>query len=85
MAIQALKIRWGYLNKAAPIKSYHKKIFKSRTLAKRTQKTKKVYEKAKAKYPERWNSRSVRNWDREEKVYLNYLQKDRESGMKKVS
>jgi transposase InsO family protein len=36
-----------------------------------------VYTKAKLKNPERWNSRKRRNWDREEKVYLNHLQKNK--------
>lgn len=45
---------------------------------------KEIYEKAKIQYPERWTNRSVRNWEREEKVYLNYLHKDKKSVMKKV-
>ncbi len=44
-----------------------------------------VYLKAKAKNPERWSSRSIRNWDREENVYLNYLQKGRDAAIKNVS
>lgn len=44
-----------------------------------------VYEKAKAENPERWSNRAVRNWDREEKVYLNCLQKDKKTDMKKAS
>lgn len=39
---------------------------------------KEVYRSAKLKNPGRWNSRSTRDWEREEKVYLNYLQKKRE-------
>jgi putative transposase len=39
---------------------------------------KKVYRAAKLKNPERWNNRKTRNWEREEKVYLNYLQKKRD-------
>lgn len=45
----------------------------------------KIYLEAKAKNPSRWNNRTVRNWEREQKVYLNYLQKERSSGMKKAS
>jgi putative transposase len=37
-----------------------------------------VYEEAKLKNSERWNNRKVRNWDREEKVYLNHLQKNKD-------
>jgi transposase InsO family protein len=40
-----------------------------------------VYKKAKARNPERWSNRKTRNWDREEKVYLNHLQKDRDIDM----
>ena len=36
---------------------------------------KRVYEEAKNKNPNRW-SRATRNWDRVEKVLLNYLQKE---------
>ena len=39
---------------------------------------KKVYELAKQKFPERWSNRKTRNWDRDEKVYLNYLQKNKD-------
>ena len=46
-------------------------------LKKRTE----VYEQAKAKNPERWSNRKTRNWEREEKVYLNHLQKKREVDM----
>lgn len=48
-------------------------------------KRKEVYLKAKAKNPERWSNRSVRNWDWEEKVYLNDLQKDRDADIKNAS
>ena len=34
-------------------------------------KRKQVYEGAKAQYPERWNNRATRNWDRIESVSLN--------------
>lgn len=44
-----------------------------------------VYLKAKAKKPERWSNNRIRNWDREEKVYLNYLQKGRDTGIKNMS
>ena len=37
---------------------------------------KKVYEEAKAKNPNRW-SRSTRNWNQIEKVFLNYLQEEK--------
>jgi putative transposase len=42
------------------------------------EKRKMVYELAKKKFPERWNNRKIRNWDRDEKVYLNYLQKNKD-------
>lgn len=51
--------------------------FDKEILAKR----KKVYNAAKLKNPERWNNRKTRNWNREEKVYLNYLQEKREIDM----
>lgn len=44
-----------------------------------------VYEQAKMKHPERWGGRKTRNWDREEKVYLNHLQKNRDVDIKNVS
>lgn len=37
---------------------------------------KKVYEKAKSKNPNRW-SKNTRNWDKVEKVFLNYLQEEK--------
>jgi transposase InsO family protein len=46
---------------------------------------KEVYEVAKNKNPERWNNRNTRNWDREEKVYLNYLQKSKEVAINMAS
>jgi len=49
------------------------------------EKRKKVYEKAKLIYPERWNNRKTRNWDREEKVYLNHLQKNKDVDIKTAS
>ncbi len=45
---------------------------------------KKIYEKAKAKNPNRWPSKA-RNWDHIKKVYLNYLQKKKENDMKMAS
>ena len=42
---------------------------------------KEVYRAAKQKNPERWSNRETRNWEREEKVYLNYLQKKRDIDM----
>jgi putative transposase len=42
---------------------------------------KEVYEQAKMKNPGRWSNRKTRNWDREEKVYLNHLQKKRDIDM----
>jgi len=45
------------------------------------EKRKEVYRKAKIKNPERWSSRKTRNWEREEKVYLNHLQKKRDADM----
>jgi putative transposase len=44
-------------------------------------KRKEVYEEAKLRYPSRWSNRKTRNWEREEKVYLNDLQKKREVDM----
>ena len=37
-----------------------------------------VYELAKLEFPERWNNRKTRNWNRKEKVYLNHLQKNKD-------
>jgi putative transposase len=48
-------------------------------------KRKKVYENAKLKNPERWSNRKTRNWDREEKVYLNHLQEKRDVDIKMAS
>lgn len=45
---------------------------------------KKVYEEAKTRNPNRW-SRDTRNWDKIEKVYLNYLQEDKNLDMKIAS
>lgn len=44
-----------------------------------------VYLKAKEKNPERWSNGKIRNWDREEKVFLNYLQIKNEVDMKIAS
>lgn len=49
------------------------------------EKRKEVYLKAKEKNPERWNSKSIRNWEREEKVYLNYLQNNKDIDTENVS
>ena len=46
---------------------------------------KEVYLKAKKKNPLRWNSKNIRNWDREEKVYLNHLQKSKDTAIKVAS
>jgi len=46
---------------------------------------KNVYLKAKEKNPLRWNNKSIRNWDREEKVYLNHLQRTKDVDIKIVS
>lgn len=48
-------------------------------------KRKETYEGAKAKNPIRWNNRKIRNWEREEKVYLNYLQKNKNADIRKAS
>lgn len=47
-------------------------------------KRKKVYDEAKRKNPNRWSS-ETRNWKREEKVYLNYLQRKKEGAIKIAS
>lgn len=39
---------------------------------------KKIYELAKIKYPERWSNRKIRNWNREKRVFLNHLQKNKD-------
>ena len=44
-----------------------------------------VYLKAKEKYPERWGTRSVKNFDYIEEVYLNHLQKEICNDIKMVS
>jgi len=41
-------------------------------------KRKTVYAEAKLKFPERWGNRKIRNWNWEEKVYLNHLQKNKD-------
>ena len=48
------------------------------------EKRKKVYEEAKLKNPNRW-AKEIRNWDKIEKVYLNYLQEDKEIDIKIAS
>ncbi len=53
--------------------------------AKILNKRKEVYLKAKETSPLRWNSKKIRNWDREEKVYLNYLQKRKDIDIKIAS
>jgi transposase InsO family protein len=49
------------------------------------EKRKEVYLKAKERNPERWNSKSIRNWEREEKVYLNHLQNNKDIDIENVS
>lgn len=48
------------------------------------EKRKEVYQQAKMKNPNRW-SRGIRNWGKVEKVYLNYLQEEKEIAMTKAS
>ena len=48
-------------------------------------KRKTVYAEAKLKFPERWGNRKIRNWNWEEKVYLNHLQKSRDVDIKEAS
>lgn len=48
------------------------------------EKRKKVYEEAKLKNPNRW-AREIRNWNKIEKVYLNYLQEDKDIDIKIAS
>ena len=48
------------------------------------EKRKEIYEAAKLKNPNRW-SRQTRNWTKIEKVYLNYLQEDKDVDIKLVS
>lgn len=49
------------------------------------EKRKKVYSNAKNKNPSRWKGRNIRNWEREEKVYLNHLQKSKDADIKIAS
>jgi len=44
-----------------------------------------VYLAAKNKNPERWSGRKIRNWDRDEKVFLNHLQKKNDADIKIAS
>ena len=46
---------------------------------------KEVYGLAKEMNPERWSNRKIRNWDREEKVYLNHLQQSKDIAIKVVA
>lgn len=46
---------------------------------------KEVYLKAKEKNPLRWNSKNIRNWDHNKKVYLNHLQKSKDIDIKNAS
>jgi len=46
---------------------------------------KRVYLKAKEKNPERWNGRNIKNFNHENKVYLNHLQKEKEGAIRMVS
>ena len=48
------------------------------------EKRKKVYEEAKLKNPSRWSGKT-RNWDKDEKVFLNYLQEDKNIDMNLAS
>ena len=48
------------------------------------EKRKEIYEAAKLKNPNRWSGQT-RNWTKIEKVYLNYLQEDRDIDIKLVS
>jgi putative transposase len=48
-------------------------------------KRKEVYEKAKKDFPKRWNNRKTRNWNREVKVFLNHLQRNKNVDIKAVS
>lgn len=45
----------------------------------------KVFENAKSQNPERWNNRKTKSWEREEKVYLNYLQEKKDNAIKATS
>ncbi len=45
---------------------------------------KKVYEKAKAKNPHRWSG-ETRNWNLDKRVYLNYLQKEKNNDIELAS
>lgn len=47
-------------------------------------KEKVIYEAAKLKNPNRWSGQT-RNWTNIEKVYLNYLQEDKDVDIKLVS
>jgi len=44
-----------------------------------------VYLNAKEKYPERWGTRNIKNFDYIDKVYLNHLQKEKYSDIKWAS
>lgn len=44
-----------------------------------------VYQKARALYPERWNGRKIKNFDHKKEVFLNYLQKEKDDAIKKAS
>lgn len=46
---------------------------------------KNVYLQAKLDFPERWGNRKIRNWDYDEKVYLNHLQKNKDVDIKIAS
>jgi putative transposase len=49
------------------------------------EKRKLVYLEAKNKNPERWCGRKTRNWDRDEKVFLNHLQSKNDVDIKNAS
>lgn len=46
---------------------------------------KRVYQKAKTLYPERWNGRGIKNFDHKKEVFLNYLQKKKADAIKRAS
>ena len=47
-------------------------------------KRKEIYEQAKIKNPNRW-SRGIRNWNKIEEVFLNYLQEEKKDAIVKAS
>lgn len=61
-------------------KSRHEGLDKSILL-----KRKEVYETAKAKHPERWGNKKIKNFSHINKVHLNYLQKNKDNDIKTAS